>query len=86
MTGRYRLTTYGTMYVMKRTTVYLPDELKARLEAEAKRRGTTEAQIVREAVDKETRRLRPRGGIILGESEGMTARNLDDYLEGFGED
>jgi predicted transcriptional regulator len=86
MTGRYRLTTYGTMYVMKRTTVYLPDELKARLEAEAKRRGTTEAQIVREAVDKETRRPRPRGGIILGDSEQMTARNLDDYLEGFGED
>ena len=74
------------MYVMKRTTVYLPDELKARLEAEAKRRGTTEAQIVREAVDKETRRPRPRGGIILGDSEQMTARNLDDYLEGFGED
>jgi predicted transcriptional regulator len=66
--------------------VYLPDELKARLEAEAKRRGTTEAQIVREAVDKETRRPRPRGGIILGDSEQMTARNLDDYLEGFGED
>jgi predicted transcriptional regulator len=86
MTGRYRLTTYGTVYAMKRTTVYLPDELKARLQAEAKRRGTTEAQIVREAVDKETRRPRPRGGIILGDSEQMTARNLDDYLEGFGED
>jgi predicted transcriptional regulator len=71
---------------MKRTTVYLPDELKARLQAEARRRGTTEAQIVREAVDKETRRPRPRGGIILGDSEQMTARNLDDYLEGFGED
>lgn len=71
---------------MKRTTVYLPDELKARLQAEARRRGTTEAQIVREAVDKESRRPRPRGGIILGDSEQMTARNLDDYLEGFGED
>lgn len=71
---------------MKRTTVYLPDELKARRQAEARRRGTTEAQIVREAVDKETRRPRPRGGIILGDSEQMTARNLDDYLEGFGED
>ena len=86
MTGRYRLSTYGTMYVMKRTTVYLPDELKARLEAEAKRRGTTEAQIVREAVDKETRRPRPRGGIILGDSEEMTARNLDEILDGFGVD
>jgi hypothetical protein len=86
MTGRYRLTTYGTMYVMKRTTVYLPDELKARLEAEAKRRGTTEAQIVREAVDKETRRPRPRGGIIFGGE--LDARDIDstDALKGFGED
>ena len=71
---------------MRRTTVYFPDDLKARLEAEATRRGVTEAQIVRGAVDKETRRPRPGGGIILGDSEGMTARNLDDYLEGFGED
>jgi len=86
MTGRYRLPAYGTMYVMKRTTVYLPDELKARLEAEAKRRGTTEAQIVREAVDKETRRPRPRGGIISGGE--LDARDIDstDALKGFGED
>lgn len=83
---RYLLPTYGTMYVMKRTTVYLPDELKARLEAEAKRRGTTEAQIVREGVDKETRRPRPRGGIISGGE--LDARDIDstDALKGFGED
>ena len=86
MMGRYRLPAYGTMYVMKRTTVYLPDELKARLEAEAKRRGTTEAQIVREAVDKETRRPRPRGGIISGGE--LDARDIDstDTFKGFGED
>lgn len=63
-----------------------PDELKARLEAEAKRQGTTEVQIVREAVDKERCRPQPRGGSVLGDSEGMTARNLDEYLEGFGGD
>jgi hypothetical protein len=71
---------------MRRTTVYFPDELKARLEAEAMKRGVTEAQIVREAVDKETRRPRPRGGIISGGE--LDARDIDstDALKGFGED
>ena len=71
---------------MKRTTVYFPDDLKARLEAEATRRGVTEAQIVREAVDKETRRPRPRGGIISGGE--LDARDIDSthVLKGFGED
>jgi len=66
--------------------VYFPDELKARLEAEAMKRGVTEAQIVREAVDKETRRPRPRGGIISGGE--LDARDIDstDALKGFGED
>jgi len=66
--------------------VYFPNDLKARLEAEATRRGVTEAQIVREAVDKETRRPRPRGGIISGGE--LDARDIDstDALKGFGED
>jgi predicted transcriptional regulator len=71
---------------MRRTTVYFPNDLKARLEAEATRRGVTEAQIVREAVDKETRRPRPRAGIISGGE--LDARDIDstDALKGFGED
>ena len=71
---------------MRRTTVYFPDDLKARLEAEATRRGVTEAQIVRGAVDKETRRPRPRGGIISGGE--LDARDIDSthVLKGFGED
>jgi hypothetical protein len=71
---------------MRRTTVYFPNDLKARLEAEATRRGVTEAQIVREAVDKETRRPRPRGGIISGGE--LDARDIDstDALKGFGEE
>lgn len=66
--------------------MYFPDDLKARLEAEATRRGVTEAQIVREAVDKETRRPRPRGGIISGGE--LDARDIDstDAFKGFGED
>ena len=36
---------------MKRTTVKIPDELDARLRHEAERRGTTIAEISREALE-----------------------------------
>ena len=77
---------YGTITDMKRTTVYFPDELKARLAAEAARRQVTEAEIIRQAVDKETRRPRPRGGIFSG--GGLDARDIDtsNAMEGFGQD
>ncbi len=46
---------------MKRTTVKLPDELDARLRREARRRGTTVADITRQAISEhlgvDTRRL-----------------------------
>jgi len=35
---------------MKRTTVKLPDELDARLRQEARRRGTTVADVTRQAI------------------------------------
>jgi hypothetical protein len=73
------------MYGMRRTTVYLPDELKVRLEAEAKRRGVTEAEIIRLAVDKELLRRPTRGGFITGDVGGLTSENTDDFMEGFGE-
>ena len=40
-------------YLMKRTTVMLPDEVEAQLRLEARRRGVPIAQIVREAVERE---------------------------------
>jgi hypothetical protein len=40
-------------YLMKRTTVMLDDDLEARLRHEARRRGVSLAQIVREAVERE---------------------------------
>jgi hypothetical protein len=38
---------------MKRTTIMLPEELEARLRHEARRRGVSIAQVVREAVERE---------------------------------
>lgn len=41
----------GVLAYMKRTTVKLPDALDARLRHEAERRGTTIAEISREALE-----------------------------------
>ncbi|MBO0703885.1 MAG: CopG family transcriptional regulator [Candidatus Dormibacteraeota bacterium] len=38
---------------MKRTTVMLPDDLLARVRVESRRRGTSVADVVREAVERE---------------------------------
>lgn len=78
--------TYGTIYGMKRTTIYLPDEMKLELEAEAARRQITEAELIRRAVDSELHRRRPRGGIITGgPNDGITGANLHEHMVGFGE-
>ena len=79
--------TYGTIYGMHRTTVYLPEEMKARLTAEAARRGVTEAEIIRRAVDKElTRRMSGAGIITEPLPEGVSGRTLEEHMKGFGED
>ncbi len=69
---------------MVKTTLYLPDELKARLERESVRRGESEAELIRTALRKElgTERARPRGGIFTG-SEPIAER-VDELLDGFG--
>lgn len=70
---------------MKRTTVYLPEDLKSRLESEARLRGVTEAELIRVAVDKELRRVRPTGGFLSGDMGGITSENLHEHPEGFGD-
>ena len=65
-----------------KTTVYLPDELKSALEQEARRRGCSEAEVIREAVRAQVTRPRPTPGIIVGEP---IANRVDELLAGFGE-
>ena len=80
---------YGMMYGVKRTTIYLPDDLKARLEATARAEGRTEADVIREALARalDGRKL-PRPTLPLSEPTGLTtnwAEEVDDRLgEGFG--
>jgi Ribbon-helix-helix protein, copG family len=76
------------MYGMKRTTVYLPDELKAALERTAAAEGKSEAEIVRSAVATATsEHVYPRPRTPLFESgDPMLAERVDDALaDGFGE-
>lgn len=77
------------MGAMKRTTIYLPEDMKARLEAEAARRRITEAEFIRQAVDRELAATEVRGGLFVA-AEGpygadLTRERRAEWLEGFGD-
>jgi len=77
------------MYGMRRTTVYLPDDLKAALERTAVEQGTSEAQVVRSALIAATAgQLHPAPRLPLFDSGDPTlAERVDDELAaGFGSD
>ncbi len=68
---------------MEKTTLYLPAQLKAGVEREARARGITEAQFIREAIAAAVVRPTPRAGFI--ESREPVASRVDEFLSGFGE-
>lgn len=70
---------------MDKTTVYLPDELKAAVKRAARQRGVSEAQVIRESIRAAVVGAKPppRGGLYAG-SEPI-ARRVDELLAGFGE-
>lgn len=77
------------MYGVKRTTIYLPDEMKAAIEREAARRGVTEAEMIRGAVSEHLASKRGRRLNLPLFPEGFgedIAGRVDELLEGFGED
>jgi hypothetical protein len=71
---------------MKKTTVYLPDDIKHALEHVAAARGCTEAELVREALVALTRGARPpRPRLPLFKSKRpRLAERVDEALAGFG--
>jgi hypothetical protein len=74
------------MYGMRRTTVYLPDELKLALERTARATGRSEADVIREGVARVTAGTAPRPVLPLFDSGDPTlAERADELLEGFGE-
>ena len=80
---------YGTTYGMaKKTTIYLPDELKKGVEDVAQREGQSEAWVIRDAISAAVaRRILgpqvPLPGVTLGDP-GIAER-AGDLLDGFGE-
>jgi hypothetical protein len=75
------------MYGMDKTTVYLPSELKAALAATAKRRGVSEAELIREGIALVTaapKPPRPRLPLFASGQPGI-AEHVDELLKGFGE-
>ncbi len=73
----------GTVYGMKKTIVYLPDFLQREVEREAILRSCSEAEFIRQAIQKAVARPKPRPGIICGDD--LWASHVDEYMEGFGE-
>jgi predicted transcriptional regulator len=69
---------------MFKTTIYLPDDLKEAVAEEARRRGQSEAEVIRAAVADAVKapRSRPNAAVFSGEP---IARQADELLEGFGQ-
>lgn len=76
------------MYGMRRTTVYLPDELKAALERTAAVQGKTEAEVIRSALAAATSEQappRPRVPLFDSGDPALAERVDAELAEGFGE-
>ena len=71
---------------MQKTTVYLPDELKAALERTAEQTGRSEAELIREGVRLALARHTPPAPTvpILVSADPRFAENADEHLAGFG--
>ena len=88
-----RALTYGTVYgVMsrpKKTTIYLPPELKRDIERVAKSEHRTEADVIRDAVSASLQeRFKPQPPRIPLVPYGLgapdIAERVDELLDGFG--
>jgi hypothetical protein len=80
---------YGTMEAVRKTTVYLPDELAEALKRAAAVSGESEAELIRRGIQSVVElELAPRPRIPLFRSGDPTlAERVDELLaEGFGED
>jgi len=77
------------MYGMRKTTVYLPDELKAALEMRARSERCSEAELIRQAVAERVYRGNgpsprlPLSAVGLGNADA--AEHVDELLKEFGQ-
>jgi Ribbon-helix-helix protein, copG family len=70
---------------VEKTTLYLPEDLKAAVKRAATERGISEAEVIRESIRLSVGgvRPRPRGGLYS--SRRPIARRAEEMLAGFGE-
>ncbi len=73
------------MYGMRKTTVYLPEDLRLAIRAHAARRGVSEAEVIRESIRQAVVESRPLPRFGLFASEEPIADRVDELLNGFGE-
>jgi hypothetical protein len=83
--------TYGTMYGVKRTTIYLTDAQKEELEMLSNHTTRTESALIREGVDHvlDTHRVtRRKPGAVFALSDPVLddPERVEQALEGFGQD
>lgn len=77
------------MYGMKKTTLYLPDELKEQVETVARNEKRSEADVIRDAVSAAVASrlppepLVPLPGFALGDPS--IAERAGELMDGFGE-
>lgn len=79
---------YGILYGMRRTTIYLPDDLKDALERTATAEGRSEAEVVRLALATATaaHAYPPPRLPLFSSGDPTLAERVDDELaRGFGE-
>jgi len=79
-----KVSTYGNMYGMEKTTVYLPKGLKASLRRAARASGASEAALIRQAIEQMTREVpapRPRVPLFTSGQPDL-AGHVDDRLAG----
>jgi hypothetical protein len=72
---------------MVKTTVYIPEQVKRRLSKLALQQGRSEAQLIREALERlvdEAPRPRPTLPLFSSGDPTLAAR-FDELMEGFGE-
>jgi len=71
---------------MRRTTIYLPDSLKSDLERAAREDGRTEADLIREGVERllHSRAPEPRLPLFASGQPDLAERS-EELLAGFGE-
>lgn len=86
-TSRQERLRYVMLYGMKRTTVFLPVDLKVQLEAAALAENTSEAELIREGIRLVVARTRADGPRIplLASGDPTLAERVDELLAGFGE-